>query len=219
MKINSLTVRNFRKFEQQSFVFHPQFNALIGENATGKTQILDALSIILGIYQTKMFNREKVLRGIQTEEVRVCDHPYPDETGQSQIRREPQFPVSLDAEITYRAKRFEQNCAKITDSGRTTFGRTSQFSKLAQAEYNQVQNGEGITLPLLVYYGSGRLWPLKRHFENEDSVPSRTDGYVNSLDPNTDIKEIQGGSDNKSWFICKRKKRSPRWNCSGRRCP
>lgn len=50
MRIDKLTVKNFRGFAEQSFEFNKQFNILIGDNATGKTSILDALSIAMGSF-------------------------------------------------------------------------------------------------------------------------------------------------------------------------
>ncbi|MFN7349387.1 MAG: AAA family ATPase, partial [Dolichospermum sp.] len=50
MKIRQLELQNFRCFEQKTFEFSDQFNVLIGDNATGKTAILDALAIGAGSF-------------------------------------------------------------------------------------------------------------------------------------------------------------------------
>ena len=50
MRINRLRLHNFKKFDEAVFQFHPEFTVLIGDNATGKTSILDALAILLGTY-------------------------------------------------------------------------------------------------------------------------------------------------------------------------
>lgn len=50
MRIDKLQLNNFKKFANAQFCFHPQFTVLIGNNASGKTSILDALSILLGTY-------------------------------------------------------------------------------------------------------------------------------------------------------------------------
>lgn len=47
MHIQTLHLQNFRRFEEKKITFHPQFNVLIGENGSGKTAILDAISIFL----------------------------------------------------------------------------------------------------------------------------------------------------------------------------
>src|ERR1039458_2006305 len=48
MQIDRLTIRNFCGFEFCELKFDPHFNLLVGDNATGKTSVLDALAIAVG---------------------------------------------------------------------------------------------------------------------------------------------------------------------------
>lgn len=50
MRIDQLTVRNFKKFSQLTLDLHPQLTVLVGDNGSGKTSILDALAVSLGIW-------------------------------------------------------------------------------------------------------------------------------------------------------------------------
>ncbi|MBD5357549.1 MAG: ATP-binding protein, partial [Bacteroides sp.] len=50
MRINSLKIRNFRGFEDESFEFDPQVTVIVGNNTTGKTTLLKAAQIALGAY-------------------------------------------------------------------------------------------------------------------------------------------------------------------------
>ena len=59
MRIDRIELRNFKKFAQATFEFpRPvngpadagSFHVLIGENGTGKTSILDAVAVALGIW-------------------------------------------------------------------------------------------------------------------------------------------------------------------------
>ena len=47
MKLKSLTLANFRIFEQATFDFQPGMNLLVGINGTGKSSVLDALCMLL----------------------------------------------------------------------------------------------------------------------------------------------------------------------------
>jgi DNA replication and repair protein RecF len=47
MYIQELRLQNFRKFEDVTLQFHPQFNILIGENASGKTTVCEAIKNVL----------------------------------------------------------------------------------------------------------------------------------------------------------------------------
>jgi len=46
MRIDKLSLQNFKKFTAQEFNFHPQFTLLVGENGAGKTSVLDALATV-----------------------------------------------------------------------------------------------------------------------------------------------------------------------------
>ena len=48
MRIDRLEIRNFRCFGERTFSFDPQFTLLVGANASGKTAILEALTVALG---------------------------------------------------------------------------------------------------------------------------------------------------------------------------
>ncbi len=191
MRINALEIKNFRKFKSQFFGFHPQFNVLIGDNAKGKTQVLDAISIILGVYQSKLLGMMKVHRGIRNEEVRVEERSSSDEEGNVQIRRTFHYPIELRAKILYDGKTFEQNCIRNTEKGRTTFGRESLFAQRAKEDYEHIISGQSITLPFLGYYGVGRLTPILKHSGKPCGVEREIDGYVGSLDPRNDVKTVQ----------------------------
>lgn len=188
MRINFLEIKNFRKFKSQFFSFHPQFNVLIGDNAKGKTQVLDAISIILGVYQSKLLCVSQ--RGIKTEEVRVEERSVSDEEGNVQNRRASCYPVEIRARLTYGDKIFEQNCVK-TEKGRTSFGKDRAFAQSAKKDYESVASEKSIDLPFLGYYGVGRLAPILKHSGDPESVEHTTDGYVGSLDPRNDVKTIQ----------------------------
>ena len=69
MRIDRLTVSNFRRFEEETFELHPRFTLLVGDNGAGKTAVLDALRIGAGAYllgipnsQAPAIKREHVRR-------------------------------------------------------------------------------------------------------------------------------------------------------------
>jgi predicted ATP-dependent endonuclease of OLD family len=52
MRIDRLHIENFKKFErtEKPFEFHPHFTLLVGDNGSGKTSVLDALAVALGLW-------------------------------------------------------------------------------------------------------------------------------------------------------------------------
>ena len=48
MRIDEITLTNFNGFERRTFGFNPQFSLLVGDNASGKSSVIDALAISVG---------------------------------------------------------------------------------------------------------------------------------------------------------------------------
>ena len=46
MYLSSLKLENFRSYDQKTFSFHPHFNLIIGNNGTGKTNILESIYLL-----------------------------------------------------------------------------------------------------------------------------------------------------------------------------
>lgn len=54
MNIKSITIQNFRGFEDRTFEFDSKMNVVLGDNTTGKTTLLHAVQIALGAYLQAM---------------------------------------------------------------------------------------------------------------------------------------------------------------------
>lgn len=54
MKIERLTLTNFRGVAHRSLIFHPEFNLIVGVNGVGKTSVLEALKVTLA-HSLQMF--------------------------------------------------------------------------------------------------------------------------------------------------------------------
>lgn len=48
--LQDITLRNYKKFENDTFTLNPAMNVLAGKNASGKTTILEAVNVMLGAY-------------------------------------------------------------------------------------------------------------------------------------------------------------------------
>ena len=96
MRIDTLRLQNFKGFKDREFLLHPEFNLLIGENATGKTSILDGLAVAAGSWFLGISGHDS--RQIRPEDVRVERTPVPPKiwSGSNAEPRE-QFPVVIEA--------------------------------------------------------------------------------------------------------------------------
>lgn len=72
MHVKSLTVRNFRNYRESRLVLDPVRNVLIGENAQGKTNLLEAIELVSsGRSNRASSDRELILRGAEQALVEV----------------------------------------------------------------------------------------------------------------------------------------------------
>ena len=60
MKLNSLTIRCFRNYEDCEFFWHPEINIIYGKNAQGKTNLLEAVSYLSTASSFRGQNEEKL---------------------------------------------------------------------------------------------------------------------------------------------------------------
>ena len=73
MKIERISMRNFKCFEAKTLALDPCFTWIVGENGSGKTSILDALAIAAGIWLARLPDDMLVnsRRSILGKEIRV----------------------------------------------------------------------------------------------------------------------------------------------------
>ena len=188
MKIHELRLKNFRKFEDSVFRFNSEtgVSVLIGDNATGKTAILDALSVMMGSYLLDF--KAGVGRHIRKEEVRLKQVTL----GET-VTLEPQWDegVTLSCKASLAeiagdndALREEMIWARElkSESGKTTRIRAKNIASAGKAARGKVEKGEEVLLPVFGYYGTGRLWHLKQNI-SLSKPDSRSVGYRDCLDP------------------------------------
>lgn len=177
MKINSIILKNFRGFESFTATFHDKLTVIVGDNGAGKSSLLDAISIAIGTFLTGFDG----ISGVSILKTDAMNKSY--DMG-SVIDLQPQFPVSIEAwgivnDQPLRWKR-ELNSAK----GKTTVVDAKSIISVA-AEYQQrVRAGDKfLILPILSYYGTGRLWAQKKEKPASARIEkfSRLIGYTDCL--------------------------------------
>lgn len=177
MQIDQLTVENFAGFAHRTFSFNPRFNLLVGDNATGKSSVLDALAVAVGSWFLGLPGFEKSL-GILPEQVRVAAHSHLDS-----YTFEKQFPSRIECSGALMGRHISWTRELKHEGGRTTVVNAKVISEAASEAERLVRSGEEITLPLICTYGTERLWFEKGHHTRKTGAdrtrrsPSRLDGY------------------------------------------
>ncbi len=210
MRIDRLTVENFKGFEHREFSFHPQMNLLVGVNGTGKTSVLDAVAVAMGSWFLGM--RGCTTRHIRTHEVRLkailAENGGANGRQAWQVNWEYQYPCAVEAsgEVLGRTLRWRRSLN--TPGGRTTYVDAGDIKAVATETDSDVRGGREVILPLLSYYGTSRLWDVPRDQSQVKSekplirkeTRSRLDGYRNSVDPRMSVAELARWIAQQSWI-------------------
>ncbi|AOE67901.1 hypothetical protein A7317_13095 [Pseudomonas fluorescens] len=183
MKITELVLHNFRKYDEAYLQFNPQFNVLIGNNGKGKTTILDALAMLLNTY----FQGGKLTTGGGT--IKDSDARAVFQEVEGQVFREAFTEVWLEAVCQTNEEPPIRWRRDLGDRGK----KAKDFVRVGAEARERVIHQPHVNLPLLLYYGAGRLWD-KHDDVVADSPSSRLTGYRYCLDPKSDHKAFE------KWF-------------------
>jgi len=182
--LEKITLKNFKGFGDKTFSLSDRFNLLLGDNGSGKTAVLEALKLILSSIFIGFDETEKRSQ-IKDEDVRQVFSYYNDE-----IRIELNYPVSIEAQGVVMNYPIHWNKRR---SGSQT--QTDDFDwdlTAITAGFNpHVRKGSPVILPVIAYYGTGRLWLRLENGKVEPIPPvSRLHAYKDCLDPRSDEKEL-----------------------------
>ena len=155
MKINRIEIKNFKKFADYTLDLHPQFTLLVGDNGTGKTSILDALAIAAGVWLVRSpdttLNNSR--RNILRSEIRL-EAIATDTITQFVERR----PTQINAIGTINNQPVQWLRQIKPNGSRTSNVEAEKALKIISTLFQQVEAGEKIWLPIIAYYGAGRVW-------------------------------------------------------------
>lgn len=204
MKLEKLEIENFRCFERITLELHPELTVLIAPNGAGKTALLDCARIALWPY-VKAFDlgsQTGKSATIQIEDVRLT---LIKATGSM----EPCLPSAITATGQWEAgtarqtwrqerKSVKSGTNTLTDSktkALTAFGEGLQARVRTAAEQNKPGKAN-MTLPMVAYLGTGRLWYQGRYSSVASDVTldkrtfSRLSGYLNCLTVSSSFKQF-----------------------------
>lgn len=184
MKINELQLVNFHGFDSRSITFHESFTALVGDNGTGKTGILDGLAIALGSYLSGIDGVSS--RHIKREEIFRKTYKH---GGLTDVQM--QFPVEVTCSGTIGGQEISWSRFLNGINGATTSKEAREMKEYATNLQELVRKGSTVILPVVSYYGTGRLWMARRESKKDRFTKNRMEGYRNCLEPDSDEKHFR----------------------------
>ena len=184
MYLRFLKLKNFRRYTSIEIDFRNQLSVIIGTNGSGKTTILEAAAIALG---TLFVGMDKVSgRNMDKNFDALRKTFYIGDTADVQ----KQYPVEIAAKGMFNSICLEWSRKLNSSKGNTTIKDAKQLTNLGYELQKRVREGdESCSLPLIAYYGTGRLWDYHRQKKYDVHISnSRLNGYLDCLDGTANIK-------------------------------
>ena len=181
MKLETLKLTNFRRFKNLDISFHPELTVIAARNGQGKTAVLDAAAISLGTF-IGAFDLGRSRQIVQKDARFYRMRSLSDS--------EQVFPVRLEATLSNLDEPVirELNGAK----SRTTIKRAAELAKFGKGLMRKVRDLENVSLPLMAYYGSGRLWNVHKNNTRKAVLSeSRTMGYEDCFTSASSFTQVQ----------------------------
>lgn len=178
MKLEKLTLQNFRCYDNVVIDFEDRLTVIVGENGKGKSAIFDGIAISLAPY-IEAFGQE--YRKVKKTDIRRI--PIYDEASKEIIKMEKKIPVvfSLDAICGQ-----EKIHGEIAYDGRKISGFANDYQKYGQKLQLSTEENTATVLPILAYYGTSRIWVDSNLLkEKEIDLGNRSFGYDECLEPSS----------------------------------
>ncbi len=200
LNIQNLRLRDYRCFESIDIDFHPRLTVLVASNGAGKTSILDAVAVALGPY-IGAFD-EAVGKHFEPSDIRMSRVR---DTQSNEMEYAPRgvrveatgyIPGSIEDSIfnNHPVTKWKRGLAGPSKT-KTTIKDAKQLIDYGKRMQAAVRTpGSEVVLPLIAYYGTGRLWQQKKLTESKLPRTSRTIGYADCLDPASSYKSFS------AWF-------------------
>lgn len=184
MIFKQLTLDNFRHLTHFETTLDERLTVLVARNGQGKTTVLDALAILLGSF-VGSFDMGK------SRHIEHWDARYRRE-GES-AEQEQQYPVRIAATLTELEAHSTYIARELTGpKNRTTIKEATSLAQHGKALMQQVRDMEPVTLPLVSYYGTGRLWKSHKNLKRKSVLSeSRTLGYEDCLTSASNFLQLQ----------------------------
>jgi len=186
MLIKSLKLKNYRSFEEFNITFDDNLTVIVAENGVGKSSVLDAVSVALGQFVGGFDTGRD--SGFVPDDARLVITNTDSTTHMREM--ESMYPIELIATGIVDGKEEEWSRKLTGNKSKTTYGKATVLKQYAKKIQDEVRKKQSVSLPIISYYGTGRLWNQKQTVKESISHQSRLFGYDKALEPASTYKEF-----------------------------
>lgn len=197
MRIDKLSLLNFRCFRQLDITFDKHFTILVAPNGAGKTTVLDAVRLALFPFirgfDTSLSVNDKSLE-IRTEDLRLVFRP-------DALNMEMSSSATISATgewesgktATWQLERMGGLPAHVD----TVASQLTQWGEQLQKQVRDEHREQHVDLPVVLYLGTARLWYQERYESDmaeqrlDNSAFSRLSGYDDTLSATSNYKQFE----------------------------
>ena len=186
MRLDQITLENYRCFDRLTVDLHPQLTVLVAPNGGGKTSILDGTCILFDTYLGAFPTGSG--RGIRIQDVRLTsvapDLPFMRQAYPCIVQGRGLLADGQGVVTWSRSLNSAKSGTTVKDARvLSVYGKGLQQKALEPQDRT--------AWPLLAYYGTGRLWNQKKLTSGKiytSGFFDRAAGYVDCLDPASNYK-------------------------------
>ncbi len=188
MRFKQVTLENFRHVQSLEVTLHERLTVLVAPNGQGKTTLLDALAVLMGPFVGAFDMGKRHGRHIQHS-----DAHYQGQAEGAEL--EQQYPVRIGALVAGLVGHDTEVSVVRELTGprsRTTIKGAAPLANHGNDLMARVRAFEPVTLPLVSYYGTGRLWKTHKNLKRKAVLSaSRTLGYEDCLTSVSNYFQLQ----------------------------
>lgn len=155
LRVDHLCISNFRAFNVLDIDLHPELTVLVARNGMGKTAVLDALAVALRYFVDSLVG-SKTSHGFERTDIRRARAP-----NGSMVE---QLPTQLQARGLIDGRPADWSRELASSQGRTTYVNAKVLQERSVVLRSRLQDfadrrrPDPPELPVVSYYGTGRLW-------------------------------------------------------------
>jgi len=189
MQLKNLKLVDFRCFKELEMDFDDHLTVFVAPNGCGKTTVLDAISIAFGTFvgefdaaSPKHAHAWDIRRfPVYLESSGTTSDPVA-----PMVAREFAAKLSITVEAEYEGSNLSW-FRELRPGGRTTTKDARAITEKGSRLDAELEKKGNPRLPLLAYYGTGRLWSHKKQTKNKKRhmERSRSYGYTDCLVPDS----------------------------------